>query len=226
MSNLTPLVTLVALEVAAILLAVLAVQWFLRHRHQRRELAAVQRLVSDLREGGEARQTALQSFLQEQLGVEPEASPELAEGLAQQEDAFYRYLVRTYLGRDHEALGRLQQNMMAVLSRYQTLLGEQVAGRKEMEAAFAERDQLREENAELSRARELLAAEKAQKEEQLSITLNTVNQMLDEYSHLFAGSELPTKRLPRDSVLERVLTSIEVEEAKESGAAPQGGGSA
>ena len=101
-----------------------------------------------------------------------------------------------------------------------------MAGRKEMEAAFAERDQLREENAELSRTRELLAAEKAQKEEQLSITLNTVNQMLDEYSHLFAGSELPTKRLPRDSVLERVLTSIEVEEAKESGAAPQGGGSA
>ena len=38
-----------------------------------------------------------------------ETEADLAEGLAQQEDAFYRYLVRTYLGRDHEALGRLHR---------------------------------------------------------------------------------------------------------------------
>lgn len=219
MSMFTPTVTVVAVEVALLLVAAMVVQWSLRQRSHRRELKAMSDLVAELKSGDETRREQLQAYLSERLGVDPEQAPEAAAALVQQESTFYRYLVRTYLGRDHEALGRMRQNLGALLSAYQELLAGALAEQEILKDARAERDRLREQNETLTREHSVLAAEKAQLEEQMSITLNTVNQMLDEYSHLFGSADLPTKRLPDNSVLERVLSTIEVETTtKDTGA--------
>ena len=176
MSN-SMLIMLASLLGEIVLLAlVLLTIAYLRSRAQRkRDLKAVKTLIARIKNGKAEREKTILQFLEQGMGLSGEALQQAKVATLRAELGMLQRIAGVYRLRESAALARMDDDLFAAIGPYHAL----VAGPAEAADSDAtpvddnELEQLRKENQRLS--------------EELTITMETMGRMLNEYSSMFAG---------------------------------------
>jgi hypothetical protein len=154
---------------------------FVRSRaQQRRDTKAARGLVARIKQGKAEREAAITRFLTEGAGLTGEALDKAKVALLRAEFGFLQRLAGVYRMRESAAFARIDSDLYAAVEPYHAMTSVPAA------AAAADGDGgALEDNAEL----ELLRKENKRLSDELTITMETMSRMLNEYSTMFAGGD-------------------------------------
>ena len=173
----TPMTLTLALLVAEgvlLLLALLTVSWFRDNARRRRDDQAIETLVARVNQGRAQRESAIEGFLTERMQMSGAPLEQAKVAMVRGELALLQRFAGIYRRRDADAAARFDSELIAALAPYQEL------------EAYAE--PLQGEHRALDHAEiEALRAENTRLSEELTVTMETMSRMLNEYSTLFAG---------------------------------------
>lgn len=164
-----------------LLLFVALVVSYLRNRGQRRrDLKAVKALIARIKQGRGEREQAIEQFLAQGMGLSDHALQKAKVATLRGELALLQRIAGVYRLRESAALARIDDDLYAAVEPYHALSGDGSAAQPEAQGDgesidAGELDMLRKENQRLS--------------DELSITMETMSRMLNEYSNMFAGGE-------------------------------------
>ncbi len=161
-------------EVLLLLLVLLTIYWWRHSAAARRDRAAVAQLVKAVRDGRQAREATIQGFLAEHMGLQGTALDQARVGILREELSLLQRFAAIYGRRDVGAAAQFHLALEAAVAPYLALKGNGAAAPADGGAGDAEElEALRRENQRLS--------------EELSVTMETMSRMLNEYSSMFAG---------------------------------------
>ena len=161
-------------EVLLLLLVLLTIYWWRHSAAARRDRAAVAQLVKAVRDGRQAREATIQGFLAEHMGLQGTALDQARVGILREELSLLQRFAAIYGRRDAGAAAQFHLALEAAVAPYLALKGNGAAAPADGGAGDAEElEALRRENQRLS--------------EELSVTMETMSRMLNEYSSMFAG---------------------------------------
>ena len=235
MSDSASWVTLLGIELVIVIFAYLLFSWFRAHRMMRRDRKAVSDLISRVRAAKAQREQVLNSFLSENVGQQGELLEQSTVKLQRAELSLLQRFADIYRARDAGAAAQFFIDLEATLAAYHELytdgaILEPVADSDDSDH-LAELERLRKENARLS--------------EELSVSMDTMSRMLNEYSTMFSTTEneeaaqappvlenldeLPEDELPEmlpeepldQEAVESVANDLELEPAAEPELTPE-----
>ncbi|HHI77194.1 MAG TPA: hypothetical protein ENJ94_08475 [Gammaproteobacteria bacterium] len=161
-------------EVLLLLLVLLTIYWWRHSAAARRDRAAVAQLVKAVREGRQAREATIQGFLAEHMGLQGTALDQARVAILREELGLLQRFAAIYGRRDAGAAAQFHLALEAAVAPYLALKGNGAAAPVDAGTGDAEElEALRRENQRLS--------------EELSVTMETMSRMLNEYSSMFAG---------------------------------------
>ncbi|MGD8956531.1 MAG: hypothetical protein PVJ03_04305 [Chromatiaceae bacterium] len=173
----TPMTLTLALLVAEgvlLLLALLTVSWFRDNAARRRDNQAIETLVARVNKSRAQRESVIEGFLAERMQMSGAALEQAKVAMLRGELALLQRFAGIYRRRDADAAARFDTELAAALGPYQQL------------EAYAE--PLQGEHRAVDRAEiEALRADNLRLSEELTVTMETMSRMLNEYSTLFAG---------------------------------------
>ncbi|MDJ0740119.1 MAG: hypothetical protein QNJ91_10395 [Gammaproteobacteria bacterium] len=200
----TMLVMLGALAAEVVLLALLLLgiaAW--RSRAQRkRDIKAARTLVARIKNGKGEREQTIVEFLEQGMGLSGEALDRARVAVLRAELGLLQRVAGVYRLRDAGALARIDDDLFAATAAYHALTGGGVV------IADAPTDAASGDDAEL----EHLRNENQRLSEELTITMETMSRMLNEYSTMFAGSE-PDDAMPISATAAATATATTVDDA-------------
>ncbi len=166
-------------ELLLIVLVLLTVAWFRNRAARRRDLQAIEKLVGRVKARKPEREKAIADFLEQRVGLSGEALGEAQATLLGAELVLLHRFASIYSQRDAAATARLDDDLVAALQPYSDLQISSQSAEAETSAEAvpradsntAELETLREENRRLSK--------------QLQVGMETMGQMLNEYSAMF-----------------------------------------
>jgi hypothetical protein len=187
---------LVVTSVAALALFLLAVV------RKKRDRKAVQALVAKINEGQQQRVGESGEILTSRFGLEEEQATKLATDIDSAERGFYQTMIATYLRRDYEALGDIDEVFMRAVEIYRTLTPSGEGGGDQSE-----------EIARLRKEKERLSAE-------LKGAMEAMGGVLNDYSSALAdgganGAEKDAQEQGASSEDEEMVVEEIVDVAKE-----------
>ena len=161
-------------EVLLLLLVLLTIYWWRHSAAARRDRAAVAQLVKAVREGRQAREATIQGFLAEHMGLQGATLDQARVAILREELSLLQRFAAIYGRRDAGAAAQFHLALEAAVAPYLALKGNGAAAPADAGAGDTEElEALRRENQRLS--------------EELSVTMETMSRMLNEYSSMFAG---------------------------------------
>lgn len=169
-------------ELLLVLLVFLSIAWFRNRAARRRDLEAMATLVARIRRSKAERYATLQGFVKEKLDLAEDAQRPLVAALSRAELVLLQNFLATYRDRDATTAVQFDRAVYAALAPYQQLSPSvevvEDSPRPALQAEpvdTAELEALRKENERLS--------------DELTITMETMSRMLNEYSTMFSGGE-------------------------------------
>ncbi len=176
MSEMTLWIALLGGEIFLIFFVLLLVAWLRAGAARRRDNAAVSKLIATIRKSKGEREKTIEGFLNTNMGLQGEALEKFKVKLMREEARLLQGFADIYRKRDAVAAGQFFMTAEPALDAYHDLTA---AGQAEASAAgdvdAGELEALRKENARLS--------------EELSVTMDTMSRMLNEYSTMFSSTE-------------------------------------
>jgi hypothetical protein len=205
MTPMTLTLGLLAAEGVLLLLALLAVSWFRDNARRRRDNQAIETLVARVNKARAERESAIEGFLAERMQMSGTPLEQAKVEMVRGELALLQRFAGIYRRRDADAAARFDTELAAALAPYQRLeaYAEPLQGERRA-IDGAEIEALRAENARLS--------------EELTVTMETMSRMLNEYSTLFAGGAPGGSISPSGSVTADVTGPDKDPEAAGDGA--------
>lgn len=205
------MVAALAAEVLLLLFALLGFAWFRNRAAQRRDDKAIRVLVTRVKNAKTEREATIARFLGERMGLAGEPLEQLKTAMIRAELVLLQRFAGVYKKRDAGSAAQFDIDFLAALAPYQELQGSGVvvegAGESEQERAdMSELEALRAENARLS--------------DELSVTMETMSRMLNEYSTMFSGDS-PDDAVPAAALLGGGGAAVAAADDSESGAAEE-----
>jgi len=210
-----------ATELLLVLLGLLLYAWIRERAARRRDNQAMRVLVKRIKDASGERETAIQQFLAERVGLAGEPLEQARVAIRRAELGLLTRFAGIYKKRDAGAAAQFDIDVAAAMAPYFEFQGAVDGGDAAQASADpSELEDLRAKNVRLS--------------EELSVTMETMARMLNEYSTMFAGgaagevvpTEVPARPAPTSaetSPSPQALDDIEVdiegvaeEEASES----------
>ena len=180
MSEMTLWVALLGGEILLVLFVLLFVSWLRNSSARRRDNKAVNNLIASIRKSKPERENAIAAFLGNNMGLQGEALEKYKVKLMREEMRLMQGFADIYRKRDAVAAGQFFLTAEPALDAYHDLTG---GGQAEAavvgDVDTAELEALRKENARLS--------------EELSVTMDTMSRMLNEYSTMFSSAGQSTE---------------------------------
>lgn len=200
-----PWLLVVEIILPFVVLAVLLIVVLVRSKSRLKD--AMRELIINVKDGEAVQKESTQRFLHENLGFEEAETEKISNELIKERKFFIRTLVSSLLNKDIEALSTLDEELSRITERYHALKpagapaaveasepmddGEaNEALQSEIEAKVAEIEDLKDKNKSL--------------QQEVHITLTTLNNIFAEYSSMF-GEEVTKK----DMSVEQILTAME-----------------
>ncbi len=208
----TPMTLTLALLVAEgvlLLLALLTVSWFRDNARRHRDNRAIETLVARVNKAKAERESAIEGFLTERMQMSGMPLEQAKVAMVRGELALLQRFAGIYRRRDADAASRFDTELAAALAPYQQLEASAEPLQGEHRAIdHAEIEALRAENARLS--------------EELTVTMETMGRMLNEYSTLFAGAAPRGSVSPADPVTGDATDAVDDHDVVEGEGAEEG----
>jgi polyhydroxyalkanoate synthesis regulator phasin len=203
--------TIVLAEISTILVVVLLVISGRALRRRRREQAAVNTLVTSIKENQSTRVEKLAGMLKDSGQLNDEDALGKANELIKKQNKFYQDAIDLYFTRNHEVLSKLDNRIEDLLSQYQVLVTVTDGEAPTVDSGAIE--QLSKEIAALSKELENLRAENANLTSQLKAAEHELDQLGQEYVSAFNKPKV-SKPKTEDTTQDDV--SQEVDDAGEN----------
>lgn len=177
------MLALLAAELLLLLLVLLAVAWFRGRAARRRDERAIRLLVTRIRNSRAERETGIERFLEERMGLSGAELEQAKKAILQSELVLLKRFAEVYRGRDADAAARFDADLITALTPYHELKADNVVVASEAAPADnSELEKLREQNQLLS--------------DELSGNMETMSEMLREFSTMFAASSADAAATP------------------------------
>ncbi|MCB1851127.1 MAG: hypothetical protein KDI83_10170 [Gammaproteobacteria bacterium] len=175
MIAINPLLLLTLSELLLVLIAIsvgFVIAGFFRKRNERRAIA---KLIRRIKEDESRRRDETRSLMQKNFGIEGEALDAVVNEISREEKRFYQALINLFVRRDVQLLEVLNAECEGVTRPYRSIeIPKADSGWEEKEL------ELNSEIAVLKEENERLTTE-------LSITMDTMGTMLNEYASMYSG---------------------------------------
>ena len=169
------MLVMLAAELVLLLLVLLSVAWFRGWAARRRDERAIRLLVTRIRNSRAERETGIERFLDERMGLSGAELAQAKQAILQSELVLLKRFAEVYRGRDADAAARFDADLVTALTPYHELKADNVVVASEAAPADnSELERLREQNRLLSN--------------ELSGNMETMSKMVREFSTLLAGS--------------------------------------
>ena len=169
------MLVMLAAELVLLLLVLLAAAWFRGRAARRRDERAIRLLVTRIRNSRAERETGIERFLDERMGLSGAELAQAKQALLQSELVLLKRFAEVYRGRDADAAARFDADLVTALTPYHELKTDNVVVASEAAPADnSELERLREQNRLLSN--------------ELSGNMETMSKMVREFSTMFAES--------------------------------------
>jgi hypothetical protein len=164
-------------ELLLVLLVLLSYAWFRNRALRRRDTKAIRVLATRIKNTRTERETKIAQFLGEQMGISGEALEQAKTAMLRAELLLLQRFAGVYKKRDAGAAAQFDIDVMAALAPYYELEGGGIVVTQEQpDEDTSVLESLRAENQRLS--------------DELSVTMETMSRMLNEYSTMFTGGSL------------------------------------
>ncbi|WP_428605586.1 hypothetical protein [Sedimenticola sp.] len=150
---------------------------FLAFSKRQRERAAIKKLIGRIKEDSSRRESETRKIMQERYGLSDNNLEEVVHKIAREEKMFYQTLIDVFVKRDAEAIQNLCVDYEGSVEVYRSI-NIPKKGESGDEGEVSE-----EHTEELI----LLKAENQRLTEELQLTMDTMGNMLSEYTLMFAG---------------------------------------
>ena len=161
-------------ELLLVLLVLLSYAWFRNRALRRRDTKAIRVLATRIKNSRTERETKIARFLGEQMGISGEALEQAKTAMLRAELLLLQRFAGVYTKRDAGAAAQFDMDLMAALAPYYELEGGGIVVTQEQpDEDTSVLENLRAENQRLS--------------DELSVTMETMSRMLNEYSTMFTG---------------------------------------
>ena len=158
-----------------LLLVLLSAAWFRGRAARRRDERAIRLLVTRIRNSRAERETGIERFLDERMGLSGAELAQAKQAILQSELVLLKRFAEVYRGRDADAAARFDADLVSALTPYHELKADNVVVASESAPADnSELERLREQNRLLS--------------DELSGNMETMSKMVREFSTMFAAS--------------------------------------
>ncbi len=190
------------LEALVLLVIGIVIGVVISTRRKSRDREAARQLVDQIKHQSETRREHTGSFLEEKYRFEDQQLKQAVDAIDKSEKQFFQKVINLYLKRDAEALTSLDASVAEMIDVYKSLspvMPDAETMEKLNSAASvggadeAELEQLRTANAKLT--------------EELSITKETMGNMIAEFGNMFGGGS--DNELEQDEVVEKVQEQAE-----------------
>lgn len=169
------MLAMLAAELVLLLLVLLAVAWFRGRAARRRDERAIRVLVTRIKNSRAERETGIERFLDERMGLSGAELAQAKQVILQSELVLLKRFAEVYRRRDADAAARFDADLVTALTPYHELKADNVVvASVPAPADNPELERLREQNQLLS--------------DELSGNMETMSKMLREFSTMFAGS--------------------------------------
>ena len=169
-------------ELVLLLLVFLGISWFRNRAARKRDLKAMAILATRIRKSKSARAATLKGFVTEKLDLAEDRQRSLVAALSRAELVLLQEFLATYRDRDATSAAKFDHAVYAALANYQQLSARvettkdgSVSSTEVAGVDTAELAALRKENQRLA--------------DELTITMETMSRMLNEYSTMFSGGQ-------------------------------------
>ncbi|MCB1802510.1 MAG: hypothetical protein KDI82_12535 [Gammaproteobacteria bacterium] len=164
-------------ELLLLLLVVLTVSFFRNRAQHRRDQQAAKALVARVKKSKPEREQAIAEFLEQGMGLSGDQLAQAKVAMLRAELSLLQRFAGVYRQREASLAARFDDELVAALAPYHDLKGSAAGSDRATEAVDEqELERLRADNKRLS--------------EELSITMETMSRMLNEYSTMFAGNSV------------------------------------
>lgn len=164
-------------ELSAVLLLAALIVVVMVIRRQRKQRRLAMELISRLRDSEPQRREKLVHLLRENLEMEEEQADARARGILKCEKSLYAHVLQLFMGRNPEQLLQVDHDVEKLLRNYYHLLEQEAEGDDANESLIVK---LRRENKQLR-------DEKASLQKNLEATMQTMENMMDEYASMYEG---------------------------------------
>lgn len=166
-------------ELSAVLLLGAIVLLVVMIRRQRKHRRLALELIHRLRESEPERRQKLVALLTGHLEMNPEQADARARAMLKCETSLYSHVLRLFMGRDPEQLLQVDHDVERLVKSYYHLLEEE-----EDDEGDTERESL---IVKLKRENRQLRDEKNTLQKNLETTMETLENMMDEYASMYEG---------------------------------------
>jgi hypothetical protein len=190
-------------ELTLLLLILLAYSWFRNRASSRRDSEAIRALIKRIKDASTEREKEVDRFLGQQMGMCGDALEQTKIAILRAQLVLLQRFASVYKKRDAGAAAQFDIDFNAALVPYHALQGSGEGITVEPTAVdTSELEALRAENTRLS--------------DELSVTMETMSRMLNEYSTMFAGG-VPVEAAPIASLIGAAAADKVDDDAAEMG---------
>ncbi len=167
-------------EILLVLIVILGPILFIYFKHKQKDKKAVKQLVGQVNKQSKLRLQATGSFLSDKYLLEGDDLNKAINSIDQTEKKFIQKIINLYIKRDATALASVDAYLAEVIDGYKNL--SPAVPKQETETVQVQDPAMEEE---LNKLRH----EKAQLTEELSITKETMSNMISEFGSMFGGGQ-------------------------------------
>lgn len=178
MTPFDPVVVILAMEALAVFTLLGVVLFFVARNRRGREIAEIDRFISELEEQTFVKNRWLEQFLGENCSMSPADIESLLQEVNASERALFQDVIRLFLKRELALLNEIEQRIGELTEPYQNLLANHGGG----SAAAANGAQPPSQQAGLERINQQLVR-------QLDTAMKTIDEMSAEYTRVFSGNQ-------------------------------------
>lgn len=178
MTPFDPVVVILAMEALAVFTLLGVVLFFVARNRRGREIAEIDRFISELEEQTFVKNRWLEQFLGENCSMSPADIESLLQEVNASERALFQDVIRLFLKRELALLNEIEQRIGELTEPYQNLLANHGGG----SAAAANGAQSPSQQAGLERINQQLVR-------QLDTAMKTIDEMSAEYTRVFSGNQ-------------------------------------
>lgn len=178
MTAFDPVVVILAMEALAVFTLLGVVLFFVARNRRGREIAEIDRFISELEEQSFVKNRWLEQFLGENCSMSPADIETLLQEVNASERALFQGVIRLFLNRELALLSEIERRIGELTEPYQNLL----ANRGSSSAAAADGAQPLNKQAGLERINQQLVR-------QLDTAMKTIDEMSAEYTRVFSGNQ-------------------------------------
>lgn len=179
MTPFDPVVVILAMEALAVFTLLGVVLFFIARNRRGREIAEIDRFISELEEQTFVKNRWLEQFLGENCSMSPADIESLLQDVNASERALFQDVIRLFLKRELALLNEIGQRIGELTEPYQNLLANHGGGSP---AATADGAQPPNKQAGLERINQQLVR-------QLDTAMKTIDEMSAEYTRVFSGNQ-------------------------------------